>query len=64
VGIKPHLWLITNPQRGGKMLKSIALYVLTSVEFDIFVLVIENLKTPLGHVLAMAQYIRQKNLGL
>ncbi len=46
------------------MLKSIALYVLTSVEFDIFVLVIENLKTPLGHVLAMAQYIRQKNLGL
>ncbi len=59
-GIKPHLWIIVNPKRGGKMLKLATLYMLTNVEFDTFTSVIENLKTPLGHVSAMAQFIRRK----
>jgi hypothetical protein len=45
------------------MLKLVALYILTSAKFDTFVSVIENLKTPLGHVLAMAQYIKQNLFG-
>jgi hypothetical protein len=49
-GIKPHLWLIANLRRGGKMLKLVMPYVLTIVEFNIFAFVIENLRTPLGHV--------------
>ncbi len=53
-GIRPHLWLIANPRRGGKMLKSVAPYVLTTVEFNTFAFVIENLKTPLSHVSDMA----------
>ncbi len=53
-GIRPHLWLIANPKRGGKMLKPVAPYVLTTFEFNTFVFFIENLKTTLGHVLAMA----------
>jgi hypothetical protein len=44
-GIKPHLWLIANPQRGGKMLKLVAPYVLTTDEFDVFASIIENLET-------------------
>jgi hypothetical protein len=48
------LWLIANPRRGGKMLKSVAPYVLTTVEFNTFAFVIENLKTPLSHVSDMA----------
>ncbi len=42
------------------MLKLVAPYVLITAKFNTFVYVIENLKTPLSHVLAMAQYIRQK----
>ncbi len=49
-GIRPHMWLIANLRRGGKMLKPVAPYVLTIIEFDNFAFVIENLKTPLGHV--------------
>jgi hypothetical protein len=40
------------------MLKPVAFYILKSVKLDTFVSIIENLKTPLGHVLAMAQYIK------
>jgi hypothetical protein len=36
------------------MLKLAAPYVLTMVEFDTFAFISENLKTPLGHVSAMA----------
>jgi len=63
VGIKPHMWLILNPQRGGKMLKLVALYVLIGINFDTFVLIIENLKTPLSHVSTMAQYIKRIFFG-
>jgi hypothetical protein len=40
------------------MLKPPASHVLISIEFYTFAIVIENLKTPLGHVSTMAQYIR------
>jgi hypothetical protein len=53
-GIKPHLWLIANLKRGGKMLKPTTLYVLTNVEFDIFASFVENLKILLGHVSTLA----------
>ncbi len=56
-GIKPHLWLIVNPRKGGKMLKSTAPYVLTIAEFNIFASIIEIFKTPLGHVSDMGQCI-------
>jgi hypothetical protein len=54
-GIKPHLWLITYPQGGGKMLKLAAPYVLTAAKFDVFASIIKNLKTPSSHVSMMAQ---------
>jgi hypothetical protein len=44
------MWLIANLRKGGKMLKPVAPYVLTIIEFNNFAFVIENLKTPLGHV--------------
>jgi hypothetical protein len=40
------------------MLKLTTLHVLTNVEFDVFAIIIENLKTPLGPIFAMAQYIK------
>ncbi len=52
-GIKPHLWLTTNPRRGGKMLKLVAPYVLTIVELNIFASIIEDLRTPSSHVSTM-----------
>jgi len=45
------------------MLKPATPYVLTNVEFDTFAIVIKNLKTPSGHVSAMAQYIKPKTFG-
>jgi hypothetical protein len=36
------------------MLKLIAPYVLTNVEFDNFAIIVENLKTPSSHVSTMA----------
>jgi hypothetical protein len=53
-GIRPHLWLIANLRRGGKMLKPLAPYVLTTIEFNTFAFLIENLKTPSSHVSTMA----------
>jgi hypothetical protein len=58
------LRLIANPKRGGKMLKPITMYMLTNVEFDIFTLVIENLKTPSGHVSTLANTLGRKHLGV
>jgi hypothetical protein len=62
-GIRPHLWLTTNPRQTGKMLKLVANYVLLTNEFESFVIVIENVKMPSGHVSIMAQFIRQKVFG-
>ncbi len=62
-GMKPHLWLTINLQRGRKMLKLVAPYVLTLSEFDTFTTTIENLRTPLGHVFVMGKYIKKKNFG-
>jgi hypothetical protein len=45
------------------MLKLATPYVLIAVKFDIFAYVIENLKTLIGHVSTMAQYISWKNFG-
>jgi hypothetical protein len=53
-GIRPHLWLIANPRRGGKMLKPVAPYVLIITRFNTFAFVIENLKTPSRHVSVIA----------
>jgi hypothetical protein len=55
--------LIANFRKGGKMLKLATPYVLIAVEFDIFAYVIENLKTLIGHVSTMAQYISWKKFG-
>jgi hypothetical protein len=38
--------------------------MLTNVEFDIFTLVIENLKTPSGHVSTLANTLGRKHLGV
>jgi hypothetical protein len=38
-------------------------YILTTSEFDFFATTIKNLKTPLGHVLAMGKHIKKKNFG-
>jgi hypothetical protein len=48
------MWLIANLRRGGNMLKLVAPYVLTTTKFNTFAFIIENLKTPLGHVSTMA----------
>jgi hypothetical protein len=32
-------------------------------EFDYFATTIENLKTPLGHILVMGKYVGKKNFG-
>jgi dihydroorotase len=45
------------------MLKLVALYVLIGINFDTFVLIIENLKTPISHVSTMAQYIKRIFFG-
>jgi hypothetical protein len=45
------------------MLKLVAPYVLTPSEFDTFTTTIENLQTPLRHVLVMGKYIKKKNFG-
>jgi len=57
-GIRLHLWSITNLRRDGKMLKLVAPYVLTTLEFKTFSTTIENLKTPSRHVLVMGKYIK------
>jgi hypothetical protein len=62
-GIRPHLWLVPHPKKNGKMLKPAAPYVLTTEEWEVFATIIENLKTPSGHVSNMAQYIRSRNFG-
>jgi hypothetical protein len=62
-GMKPHLWLTINPQRGRKMLKLIAPYVSTPSEFDTFATTIENLQTPSGRVSMMGKYIRKFFFG-
>ncbi len=45
------------------MLKHAARFVLSTIEFDSFAIVIEKMKTPLGHVSNMAKYIKRKNFG-
>jgi hypothetical protein len=37
-GIRPHLWLTTNPRRAGRMLKLVVDYVLSVNEFEILLL--------------------------
>ncbi len=61
--MRHNLWLAINVQRGGKMLKPSAPYVLMLNEFYIFETIIENLQTPSGCVLAMGKYIKMKNFG-
>jgi hypothetical protein len=51
------------PKKNDKMLKPTAPYVLTTEEFEVFASIIENLKTPSGHVSNMAQYIRSRKFG-
>lgn len=63
-GIRPHLWLMENPKKGGRMLKPHAGYVLNDKEFEIFCRRLESLKTPStygGNSIASA--IRRKVLG-
>ncbi len=62
-GMKPHLWLTIDPQRGKKILKLVAPYVLTPSEFDTFATTIENFRTPSRHVSVMGKYIRKKSFG-
>jgi hypothetical protein len=62
-GIRKHLWLTPNPQRGGKLLKPVALYVLTDAEFEDFASTIESLKTPLRYSSILGQHIRKKKFG-
>jgi hypothetical protein len=53
-GIRSHLWLTANPKRASRMLKPLVDYVLLVNEFESFVIVINNVTTPLGHVSTMA----------
>jgi hypothetical protein len=62
-GIRPHLWLTINLQKGGKMLKPTTPHVLIVIEFDFFSTTIENLETPLGHFSVMGKHIKKKNFG-
>jgi hypothetical protein len=59
-GIRPHLWLTTNLQKGGKMLKPVAPHVLIMIEFDSFSITIENLETPLGHFFSNGETHQEK----
>jgi hypothetical protein len=61
--IKKHLWLVRNPQRGRKMLKPAAPYVLNDDEFKVFVNTIKNLKTPSRHSSNLGKHIRSKKFG-
>ncbi len=55
--------MIANLRQVGRMLKPTVDYVLSTNEFESFVIVIENVKMPLGHISTMAQFIRQKVFG-
>jgi hypothetical protein len=61
--IKKYLWLVRNPRRGRKMLKSTAPYVLNDDEFKVFANTIGNLKTPSRHLLNLGKHIRSKKFG-
>ncbi len=62
-GIRPHLWLIANPRRAGRILKPMADYVLLANEFESFAIIIKNVKTQSRHLSTMAQFIMQKAFG-
>jgi hypothetical protein len=62
-GIRPHLWLSTNPRRGGKMLKPVASYVLSDREFKVFAQTLESLKMPSGYASNVGKHIQSKKYG-
>jgi hypothetical protein len=61
--IRPHLWLTRNSERGGKMVKPQASYVLTPAEFEEFVQTIESLKMPTGYASTLGKHIHGKKFG-
>jgi hypothetical protein len=62
-GIRRHLWLLPNPQRGGKMYKPAASYVLSDEDFNEFARMLEALRTPSGYSSAFGKEIRKKKFG-
>jgi hypothetical protein len=61
--IRRHLWLTAHSERGGKLMKPHASYVLTPVEFELFAQTIESLKTPIAYSSSLGKHIRGKKFG-
>jgi hypothetical protein len=61
--IRRHLWLTAHSERGGKLMKPHALYVLIPAEFELFAQTIELLKTPTAYSSSLGRHIRGKKFG-
>jgi hypothetical protein len=61
--IRRYLWLTTQPERGGRIMKPQASYVLTLTEFEQFAQTIESLKTPSGYSSTVGKHILGKKFG-
>ena len=62
-GIRPHLWMVRDPNNPARMLKPQANYVLTAKEFDIFCTRLEKLKVPTGYCSEIGCHIRNRKFG-
>jgi hypothetical protein len=61
--IRRHLWLTAHSERGGKLMKPHALYVLTPAEFELFAQTIQSLKMPTAYSSSLGKHIRGKKFG-
>ena len=62
-GIRPHLWMVRDPQNPSRMLKPAANYVLTPHEFNIFCTRLENIKVPTGYCSDIGTHVRNRKFG-
>ena len=62
-GIRPHLWMVWDPNNASRTLKPAANYVLTPREFDIFCTRLENIKVPSDYCSEIGMHIRTRKFG-
>ena len=62
-GIRPHLWMVRDPNDNSRMLKLAANYVLSPKEFNIFCDRLEKIKVPSGYCSEISCHIRNRKFG-
>jgi hypothetical protein len=62
-GLRRHLWLVSNPRSGEKMLKPAAPYDLSDHEFEVFASTLELVKIPSGYASSFGKHIHSKKYG-